>query len=817
MKTMKFGGTSLETAEKFLQVSSIIVQNIKKKKISVVLSAPAKITNLLINSINHCKQKDSDITEIIQEIKLIIKTLLKNITFLEKKFKYIDIKKKIKKKFDFLKKSLQGIKLLQTNPEKITAKIISLGEWFSVFIMQEILNTKNYSSKIINPVKYFLATGSVLNAVIDLQESKNRISKINFYNTDVILMPGFIAGNIKNEQVILGRNGSDYSAAALSVCLSSKICEIWTDVNGIYTCDPRKIPHPILLEKISYQEAIELAYYGATVLHAKTIYPLQKKLIPCVVKNTYNPTNPGTLIDNIIHQDNLPITGITILNNIAVINIFLLKKNYFENYLKKIKFSIEKNNINVITLNYFDIEGKIIICIQKNFLKKIISNLEKIFAWEIEKKLIKLFQINKDLNLITIVDKNIKKNNTFIIKKFFSALNIVKGKLFSIVYNNSNISISFAIYNKNNDIFLQTLHDFIFSTYKYINLFLIGIGGIGQSLLNQIEIQKKYLLERNIKINLNLLANSKMMLYDSNSINVTTWKNDFKHSKNSFCLKKILNMPKEFALINPVLVDCTASENFTKNYIDIIKNGFHIVSANKKSNTLPMLEYQKIREITKKYNKKFFYETHVGAGLPVIKNLQNLLSSGDSLIKFKGILSGSMSFIFGKLDKNILLSEATKKAKNLGFTEPNPKDDLSGKDVARKLLILARESGINIELKDIYIEKILPKNFKFLKHNEEFWTELKKIDSIFIKRVQQAKQGNKVLRFVGIITEEGKCSVKICNVDKSDPLYEIRNGENVLVFYTKYYNPVPLILRGYGAGNNVTASGIFSDLLRILP
>lgn len=816
MKTLKFGGTSLETAEKFLQVSSIIINNFKKKEISVVLSAPANITNYLNNSIKEIKNKKKTIEEIINNIDIIITNLLKKIFLLEKKFQYKKIKKIIDIKIQDLSIYLKKIKLMNFDSDKKKAKIISLGEIFSVNIMKILLNTKGYRVTILNPIKNLISSGPILNAIINLEKSKKNISKINFPKNSIILMPGFISGNEQGKLVILGRNGSDYSAAALSTCLSSNVCEIWTDVDGIYTCDPRKIKNPILLKEITYQEATELSYFGAKVIHPKTIYPLEKNSIPCIIKNTNHPEKTGTLIKKNIQSQNNPITGITYLKKIVLIKIIISNSKKQEYYIKKINNFIFIYNITVIFLNFFSLENQIHLCIKSKFLKQINKKFIEYFKTELKDKFIKSIKTKENLALITLVGNEIKNFNSKILEKFLKTIKILNNKIYSIDYNISNIRTSFVIYNKNISYFLQRIHKFLFSEYKELNIFLIGLGGIGKSLLKKIFKQKNYLNKKKIKFNIQCIANSKKILKKSKYIKIENWENYFDKSKKEFHLKNILKIPKKKGLINSVLIDCTASKKFIKYYPKIIKNKFHIVSANKKSNTSSYKEYKNIRKLTQKYNKKFLYETHIGAGLPVINNLQNLIHSGDQLIKFEGILSGSMSFIFGKLDEQILLSEATKEAQKLGFTEPHPKDDLSGKDVARKLLILAREFGFNLELSDIVIEKILPKYFNEINNQKNFWIELKKIDLIFKKYVHEAKKKNQVIRFVGIIEKNGKCNIKICNVDKSNPLYYVKNGENVLVFYTKYYSPIPLIIRGYGAGNNVTTSGIFSDLLHIL-
>ncbi|AEH39720.1 aspartokinase I / homoserine dehydrogenase I [Buchnera aphidicola (Cinara tujafilina)] len=817
MKTLKFGGTSLETAKKFLQVSSIIINSSKKTKVSVVLSAPAKITNYLIVAINDSIQQKKNHKKNIDTIKKYFLNLLLNIckiqlNFQKKIIDFIDIQS------NKLKNILKSINILKQCPENIQATIMCIGEKFSIKIMHQLLISKQYHVTTLNPRKIFLSTNeSYLNATIDLHESKKRIEKIKIPEKNIILMPGFIAGNYTNELVLLGRNGSDYSAAALAVCMNAKICEIWTDVDGMYTSDPNIVTNAQLLKNLSYKEAMELAFFGATVIHPRTLFPLKKYNIPCLIKNTCNPAQKGTLItQNLKENKKKEIKGITFLNNLSILNISTLNNVHILNYCSRIFSCMSLKNINILFSIYSSSQNKISICIEKNEIKKSLIQLEKTFFLEIKNNILKPIKILNNLCAITIVGEHLKNNYTSIFKKIFKVLKNTNNKIVSTVCNPSNISISLILYNQYISEFLKVLHENIIHKKKIINVFLLGIGGVGTNLIHKIFNQTKTLNDIGIKINLVVTTNSKKYLIHKQNTNFENWKIHFKNQKKNFCLDKILKIPKKENLINPVLIDCTASQKIADQYINIIKNGFHIITANKKSNSSSSSQYKKIRSNALKYNKKFFYETHVGAGLPVIQNLQNLLRTGDKLISFQGILSGSMSFIFGKLDKGMSLSKATEEAKILGFTEPDPRDDLSGIDIARKLLILARETGYQLELSDIKIEKILPDNFEKIKDIKLVMSRLKELDASFNLRFQKAKKRKKVLRFVGTIKNTGECNVKIIAVSQKNPLYNIKNGENILIFHTKYYHPIPLILRGYGAGNNVTASGIFSDLLRTI-
>ncbi|QCI27143.1 bifunctional aspartate kinase/homoserine dehydrogenase I [Buchnera aphidicola] len=815
MRILKFGGTSLSNSKKFLEVSKIIEKKFKNDNIAIVLSAPAKITNYL-EQINKNITFNKNSKNIFQKIETIFYELSNGINKQQNNFPNNNINKYITNTFDDLKNKIKKIKLLNDNSKKLFSEIISKGEIISIKIMQQLLISKNYLTFYIDPIKNIVTNNDYFESDVNISKTKKNIQKIKIPNKHIILMPGFIAGNKNHELVTLGRNGSDYSAAILAVCLNAKVCEIWTDVDGIYTSDPKIIPTAKLLKSISYQEAIELSSFGAKILHPKTILPLFKSNIKCIIKNTYFPEKTGTIIQNIFEEQSTNIKGITYLNNI--VNI-VIKINIFKN----INFIIEK--IFSIFLN-FDIqilfhvtsylENKIYFYIIQKYKDQIKNILKKKLQKELIYDIINIINIDQTLKLINIVGNNIN-NNINVQKKIFLSL---KNTNLNIISTNTTFSKnSFIIITNNNNIHenIKIIHNKLFYKINIIEIFLIGIGGVAKALLKQIQKQSQILKNKNIIFKICSISNSKKMLINLDGINLITWKEQFHTTHKKFCIKKIIKYAKNISLFNPVIIDCTASQEIANFYYDILKNNINIVTPNKKANTNTWKEYANIRNIAIKKNKKFFYETNVSAGLPIIKTLKNLFDSGDELISFEGILSGSLSFIFGKLEEGLSISEATIMAKKLGFTEPNPKDDLSGLDVARKLLILARESGYKLELEDIKIIPILPKYMLKIKDKNTFISELSKLNEYFYNKIKLAKKYKKVLRFIGTIKKGGLCKVELTEVDKKNPLYNVKNGENALIIYSKYYQPIPLVLKGYGAGNNVTAAGIFSDLLQLLP
>ncbi|BBI01174.1 homoserine dehydrogenase [Buchnera aphidicola (Nipponaphis monzeni)] len=816
MRILKFGGTSLKNAERFLIVASIIEEKAKIEQISIVLSAPEKITDYLTKSI---LEKYTNITNInyLDKIKSILNTILYYICEQQKTFPYKQLKTFVTKELLTISKLLEKINTKKKCPDKIKAIIISKGEIFSIAIMEGILQSRKHHTSIINPVKKLIAIGSnYLDSDVNIEQSSKIIQKMHIPKNHIILMPGFIAGNYNKELTLLGRNGSDYSAAILSACLNAVCCEIWTDVDGIYTCDPKIILKPYLLKYISYQEALKLSCFGAKILHPKTIRPILDYNIPCIIQNTLNLQSKGTIISNKT-DTNFHVKGITYIDKITLIKLICIQNVNIIQIVTHIYNLFLKNEIKPILSIQSSFQKEITICIYKKNLNKITNLLQKEFKHEIEKQYIQPLHIINNLSIISIITSDIY-NSKNTISKIFKTLYLLNIKIFTISQENCENVLSFIVKTKNTKQTIKIAHSIIYHNTQTIELFIIGIGNVGRTLLKQIQTQKNTLYLKSIKIKVCGIANSKLILINSNGICLKNWfKNLNKFGIPFQDLHIITNIVKKNFLINPVIVDCTSSIKIAYEYSNFIKNGLHIVTPNKKANTNSIEYYKKIRQYSLQYNKKFLYETNVGSGLPIIENLQKLINSGDQIIKFKGILSGSLSFIFGKLDEGLSLSEATLQAQTLGFTEPNPQDDLSGIDVARKLLILAREMGFQIHLKDIVIDPILTHTFN-TKNNDTktFFKNLSTVNNIFNARLKNAQKLGKVLRFVGTIENKGQCKVTIENIDLNDPLYTVKNGENALIFYTKYYNPLPLVLRGYGAGNEVTAAGIFSDILRII-
>ncbi len=812
MRVLKFGGTSVANADCFEVVADIATDSASRDSIALVLSAPAKITNLLVALVAAGASGESGEKE-FSAIRASVEPIFNTLADKYPEFDRQKVRNEFESTLTTLKQRVQGMVLLGECPEYVQAFVESRGESFSICIMSELLKARGRKVQIIDPVKTLITEGGIMESSVNIELSRLTMAGRQHDPDAITLMAGFSGGTQDGRLVLLGRNGSDYSAACLAAILGAACCEIWTDVDGVYSCDPRAVSDTVLLKKMSYQEAMELSYFGAKVLHPRTIAPIAQFQIPCLIKNTKNPKGEGTLI--CAESDlSVPIKGISDLKNIALINISGPGMKGMVGIAGRLFTAVSRAGVSIVLITQSSSEYSISFCVRNADLHLTRHALSDEFRLELKDGLLDPIEVNDECAIISVVGDGMK-TMCGTSGRFFRALAEANVNVNAIAQGSSERSISAVIPSNKVSEAIAVTHMAFFQSRQILDLIVVGCGGIGGELLRQISSQHDELRKlQGVDIRVVGIGNVDHFISNAQGIDLETYQDQLDKSSDVFTFEAVKKLVADSHLVNPVFVDCTASNDIASMYCDLMEAGMHVVTPSKKANTGSLEYYRRLRKTARRYNRKFLYEANVGAGLPVINTLQNELAAGDKLIAFQGIMSGTLSYIFGLVEDGYTLSQATIDAYEKGYSEPNPRDDLEGMDVARKLLILARECGYALELSDIKVESAV--NSAFMKGNtaREVLDNLKEADAQFSARVQKAKAEGKVLRYVGTISE-GMCTCSVQAVDESSPLFKVRGGENALAFTTAYYQPIPLVIRGYGAGKAVTAAGVLADILRL--
>ncbi len=805
MRVMKFGGTSVGDAARMCALADRVAEAAAESRTVVVVSAISGITNLLLDGIRLAVEEGS-IEGTCDRFRAVHAGILLDLT------DAVDSPVALRERIDALASELRdlllGIRLLRDCSPKTQAHLASLGERASAEIIAAVLAARGLAPQAIDPRAWMAVEGDPLQAQPRLNEVYRRFAPWREGSARVAICPGFFGGDAQGKTALLGRGGSDFSAAIVASAVDAEVLEIWTDVDGIYSADPRVVPEAFPLAEVSFEEAMELSYFGAKVLHPKTIAPAREKGIPVRVCNSFRPERPGTWVRAVAAPPLHAVRGISFLKGIALLDVAGPGMKGVPGVAARVFGALAARDISVILITQASSECSISLCVNDVDAERAVNALHDAFEAEITAHKVDEVRLRRGLCVLSIVGDGMHERMG-VAGQLFGALAAIACNVVAIAQGSSERNISVVIEAVDGERAMNHVHRRFFDTREVIEVYLAGVGTVGSRLLAHIERQRPKLLAQNIDLRVCGIGTSRGWRVDAAGVPAEA------SGHAVVPLEEVLADVRRRRPTHPVFVDCTTSEAISRSYPALFEAGLHVVTANKKANASESAFYKELRRVANRRQRKFLYETNVGAGLPVIDTVKNLVKSGDQVLRFEGILSGSLSYIFGRLDEGVPFSAAVLDARERGFTEPDPRDDLSGLDVARKVLILAREAGFDLDLSDLRVEGALPADFAPGTSVDEFLRVLPELDAPMAERIRALRAEGRALRFVGAIDAEG-CRVGPLAVGSDHPLHAVRGGENALSFLTSNYQPRPMVIRGYGAGADVTAAGVLSDVLRLV-
>lgn len=808
MKVLKFGGTSVGSVESILNVKRIV--EAIDEPVIVVVSALGGITDKLLATSEMASKGnisyESSFSEIITRHLSVIEGLIPNAEL------RAETQRKAMILLDELGNIFRGIYLIQDLSTKTSDTIVSYGERISSLIVSNVIK----DAKLFDSRKFIKTEQQFNKHIVDFDLTNQLVLETFNPLPKVSLVPGFISSSKENGEVTnLGRGGSDYTASILATALGASVLEIWTDVDGFMTADPRVISSAYVIERLSFTEAMELCNFGAKVIYPPTIYPVYHKNIPIRILNTFNPDAPGTYIskERVPEEGKAIIKGISSINDTCLITVQGLGMVGVIGVNYRIFKTLAKNGVSVFMVSQASSENNTTFAVRNADADIAVEVLNEEFALERGQGEINDIIAERDLATVAIVGENMKRTPG-IAGKLFGTLGRAGISVIACAQGASETNISFVIKLKYLRKALNSIHDsFFLSEYKVLNLFIAGVGTVGGKLLEQIRIQQPKLIKNGLSVRVVGIARSNRAIFKREGLNLDTYKEDLiengQPNSSSLLCEEILNMN----IFNSVFVDCTANKDVAGLYETLLSNNVSVVAANKIAASSSYENYVKLKETARQRGVKFLFETNVGAGLPIINTMNDLINSGDHILKLEAVLSGSLNYIFNTLSAEIPLSQAILMAKEAHYAEPDPRIDLSGKDVVRKLVILAREAGYKVNQEDVKRVLFIPENY-FAGTLDDFWMMIKDLDDEFELKRQKLEADNKHFRFVAKM-ENGICEVGLQEVGAQHPFYELAGSNNIIMISTERYHEYPMIIKGYGAGDDVTAAGVFADIISI--
>jgi len=807
MKVLKFGGSSVGSVNSILSVKKIV--ETVKDPVIVVVSALGGITDKLIKTSEMAASGDAAYEKEYRDIlNRHIEMVYTVIPAGEARSILLD---QVNELLNELKNIYQGIYLIRDLSPKTSATIVSYGERLSSIIVANLIEGAVWYDS-----RTFIKTEKKHSRHILDSDLTSQLVKATFNELPkVALVPGFISSDKNSGEITnLGRGGSDYTASIIAAALQAEVLEIWTDVDGFMTADPRVISSAYVINELSYVEAMELCNFGAKVVYPPTIYPACHNNIPILIKNTFNPDAPGTIIEQEIKAESKAIKGISSINDTALITVTGLGMVGVIGVNYRIFKALAKNGISVFMVSQASSENSTSIGVRNQDAELACEVLNEEFSKEIEMGEISPVCAEKNLATIAIVGENMKKTPG-IAGKLFGTLGRNGISVIACAQGASETNISFVVEEKYLRKSLNVIHDsFFLSEYQVLNLFICGTGTVGDSLIQQLASQQEKLMkERGLKLNVVGIANGHQALFDRDGLDLSNYRALLDEKGTASSPQIIRDEVIGMNIFNSVFVDCTANADVASLYKDLLNNNVSVVAANKIAASSSYANYTELKQIARNRGVKYLFETNVGAGLPIIKTINDLLASGDKILKIEAVVSGTLNFIFNKISADVPFSETIRLAKEQGYSEPDPRIDLSGKDVIRKLVILAREAGYVLEQEDVEKHLFVPDEF-FEGSLEDFWKNISSLDADFETRRQKLEEENKHWKFVAKL-EDGKGSVSLQEVSRSHPFYGLEGSNNIVLLTTERYNEYPMMIQGYGAGASVTAAGVFADIISV--
>ena len=845
MRVLKFGGSSLATPATIRDVGRILLAARRREPVIGVVSAFQGVTNHLLECARLAERADASFEEAFEQIakrhRSAVSQLLggspKGLRYKSPKgLRYKSPKglrykspsalhqggaARVRAQVDVmlaeLRSTLQGIHLLRHCPPRALDMTASFGERLSALIVAAYLD-RTHPAAFADAREFLVTDDQFTHAAVQFAATNRRtrayFSRLFRQSKQTVpIVTGFIGATADGQTTTIGRNGSDYSAAIVGAAVGASVIEIWTDVDGVLSADPRLVSAAFVVPQMTYEEAMELSYFGAKVLHSATIAPAVAKRIPILIKNTFNPAAPGTLIARTALDEGKLAKGITSVGDLALLTVRGPGMVGVPGVAGRVFGTLAGKSVNVVLISQASSEHTICFSVRSADAARAVAAIRQEFQYEFHAESMQV-DVRGDQAILAVVGEGMK-GRPGVAGKVFDSLGRQNINISAIAQGASERNISCVIDASQQVRALNAIHQGFFETNKRLAIAMIGVGNVGGAVLRQLEQQRPYLLSKGFDVSVVGLANSTRFLADPNGIDLRTWKDDLRASADRMDAETFARRIGDMEITNVALVDCTVGPTIVDAYPAFIDANLHIVTPNKWANALPWRRYETLMAMLERRKRHFLFEANVGAGLPIVSTLRDLIASGDEILRIEGILSGTLSYLFNTFDGSVPFSTLVRDAHRMGYTEPDPREDLSGQDVARKLLILGRQIGLKLDLDEVKVDSLVPKSLARGKYTSRFLTAFAASDATMAERVKRAAARGSVLRYVGTL-ERGKASAGLKEFPRTHPIASAKGSDNVIAFSTKRYAKTPLVVQGPGAGADVTAMGVFSDILKLL-